>query len=126
MLYAALSDSLAPDRNQAYQRYRPSGRQFLSASLSYSYINARLHISGETALSERSHSQENNTSPAVATANSIRYKLSQDWDVFALQRYYSYRFQSITAKTFGDMSTAQNECGIYVGAAGTLSRSLTL
>lgn len=126
MLYAALSDSLAPDRSQVYQRYRPSGRQFLSASLSYSYINTRLHISGETALSERSHSQESNTSPAVATANSIRYKLSQDWDVFALQRYYSYRFQSITAKTFGDMSTAQNESGIYVGAAGALSRSLTL
>lgn len=126
MLYTALSDSLAPNRKQAYQRFRPSGKRFLSASLSYSYINAKLHISGETALSERSHSRHNESSPAVATANSIRYKITQDWDVFALQRYYSYRFQSITAKTFGDMSSAQNESGIYVGAAGALSRSLTL
>ena len=125
LLYVELADSLAPRPTQAYQRYRPAGRKFLSASVAYSYVNAKLHIAGETALSEQSRSQQKG-SIATATANSIRYKINQSCTAFLLQRYYSYRFQSLMAKTFGDMSNGQNESGVYAGATATLTPRITL
>ena len=120
--YSHLRDSLSPDMSQLYRWYMPKGNDFIAASLSYSYSTKRLQFAGETAVSNAAwHYEGEKGGIAPATANILRYKLSRRWHAFALHRYYSYRYQTLTGSSFGDVSTCQNESGIYVGASSKAS-----
>lgn len=127
VVYTALRDSLAPDRRQMYRRYYPGGKQFLAASMAYSYIGTRLSVTGETAVTKAARGFATDTSaPAVATANSVRYRFSPEWSVFALQRFYGYRYATLLGKSFGDISQVRNESGLYIGSTTTAFPHLTL
>lgn len=116
--YSHLRDSLSPDISQLYRWYMPKGKDFIASSLSYSYTTKRLQFAGETAVSNASsHYAGEKGGIAPATTNTLRYRLSRRWHAFALQRYYSYRYQTLTGSSLGDVSTCQNESGIYVGAS---------
>ena len=127
VLHVSLSDSLSPNKTQIYNRYRPAGKHFTSASLSYGYVSTRLQMTGETAVSKAArYTETESQGMALATANSLRYKLSDTWTAFAVQRFYSYRYQSLLGKSFGDVSNCQDESGVYVGATTTMIRRLAL
>lgn len=116
ILHTSLSDSLLPNLAQRYNRYRPQGKSFTSGSLSYGYNKPRIQFTGETALSKA----------ALATINSLRLKVSDTWTAFALQRFYSYRYQTLYGRSFGDVSNCQNETGAYIGATTTAIRNISL
>lgn len=127
IVHVSLRDSLLPDKRQQYRMFLPAGKHFTNGSLSYSYITPRLQFSGETALSNRAKSDEKEaTGVAVATINSINWRTRDNWTLFAVQRFYSYRYQSLMAKSFGDVSNAQNETGVYAGVTTTSIRHLSL
>lgn len=132
ILHTSFSDPLIPDKSYKYNIYHPTGKSFTSGSLTYRYIHPRLEFSGETAISGAADSISYNASEhgsngiAMATANSLRVKLSEEWTVFALQRFYGYRYQSLQGRSFGDMSNCQNETGIYGGVSTTAIPNTTI
>lgn len=129
IIHHSLSKELKPNKTQLYRYYYPEGKDFTMGSIIYSLLLPKLQISGETALSDKAvspKSNEEDNGMALATCNIIRWKVSDGWSIFGAQRYYSLRFQSLTAGSFGDSSSAQNESGVYVGASTTMIPYLTL
>ena len=116
-VYTAYSDSLKPDKRQAYRKYNPTGIHFYNTSIDYGYINHRMNINGETALNDKG---------AVATINAITLKASQSLTLTAIQRFYSYRYYSMFSSAFSDGGKVQNESGIYLGAAWNPSSRLSV
>ena len=116
-VYTAYSDSLKPDKRQAYRKYNPTGIHFYNTSVDYGYINHRMNINGETALNDKG---------AVATINAITLKASQSLTLTAIQRFYSYRYYSMFSSAFSDGGKVQNESGIYLGAAWNPSSRLSV
>ncbi len=126
LLHVAMKDSLMPDIRQRYRTYWPQGKHFTSGSIAYAFMSPRLQFSGETALSGSTDTgNEADGKAAVATANHASWKVSDRWTLFALQRFYSYKFLSLLGKSFGDVSNVQNESGLYIGTTTTI-KSLTL
>lgn len=127
VVHVSMRDSLLPNQKQMYRYYYPKGKSSTSASLTYAYVLPRLQVSGETAVSERAtRPDEEKGGLALATMNNVYWKISNAWTAFAVQRFYSYRFQSLLGKSFGDVSNVQNETGIYVGASTTVVSHLSL
>ena len=140
IVHAIYPDSLTPRKSELYRYYYPSGKSFTTMSLAYSFKNKRWNFCGETAVSKATEKQKNTSSGnstdssgsnseggiTIATANSVRYNINTHWKAFMLYRYYSYTFSSLFANSFGDMSNAQNESGLYLGAATTAIPRLTL
>lgn len=116
-VYTAYSDSLKPDKRQAYRKYNPTGIHFYNTSVDYGYINHRVNINGETAINDKG---------AVATINAIALKASQSLTLTAIQRFYSYRYYSMFSSAFSDGGKVQNESGIYLGAMWTPSSRLSV
>lgn len=116
-VYTAYSDSLKPDKRQAYRKYNPTGIHFYNTSVDYGYINHRVNINGETAINDKG---------AVATINAIALKASQSLTLTAIQRFYSYRYYSMFSAAFSDGGKVQNESGIYLGAMWTPSSRLSV
>ncbi|WP_337393151.1 helix-hairpin-helix domain-containing protein [Prevotella sp.] len=116
-VYTAYSDSLKPDKRQAYRKYNPTGIHFYNTSIDYGYINHRVNINGETAINDKG---------AVATINAIALKASQSLTLTAIQRFYSYRYYSMFSAAFSDGGKVQNESGIYLGAAWNPSSRLSV
>lgn len=90
-----------------YRQYYPSGQNFWNASIDYGYVSHRLSFSGETATGDIH---------AIATLNTLTYRLSGNLSLTALQRFYSYKYYSLFSESFADGSRIQNESGFYVGA----------
>ena len=108
-VYTRLNRSLKPQKTNAlYRRYAAEGRDFANASVDYGYTTPRLSINGETAISRNG---------AVATINSINWKMNDKLTMMVLHRYYDKRYTALHAHAFGEGSNTQNEHGIYVGAS---------
>lgn len=103
-----LNRELKPNTNVIYRKYYPQGYDFLNFSVDYGYVHHRFAFNGETAL---------NRDGAMATINSLSLRLGGEWDIMAIQRLYSYRYTSLTARCFSDGGRVQNENGIYLGAS---------
>lgn len=116
-VYTSYSDSLNPDKRQAYRKYNPTGKHFYNASIDYGFINHRISINGETAINDKG---------AVATINSIALRTNRWLTLTAIQRFYSYRYYSMFSSAFSDGGKVQNENGIYVGAVWTPSSQLSI
>lgn len=106
--YTSYNRELMPDMSQAYRRFAPQGRHFANASVYYGYTHYRLAFNGETAM---------NASAAIATLNTLTFQATNNLTLTAIQRYYSYKYNSPFAASFGDGSSIQNENGIYVGCS---------
>ena len=104
----------AASPSQLYRLYAQSGSSFLNASLDYGYTNARFSFSGETAL---------NQDAAFAAIHSFSYRLTDEWSLMALHRYYGLRYTAFHARSFSEGSRVQNEHGLYVGASWRPSRN---
>lgn len=104
-LFSHLDRRLQPPPNVLYRRYDPQGRNLANASVDYSYMNRRLSISGETAI---------NQDGAVATLNSISSQLGEV-SLMALQRFYSYRYTALHARSLSNNGEVNNESGVMLG-----------
>ena len=98
-----------------YRRYALAGKDFLNVSMDYSYTNHRLSFSGETAI---------NRDGAMAALHVLSLRLSEDWTLMALHRYYGLRYTAFHAHAFSEGGSVQNEQGLYVGATWSPSRTL--
>ncbi len=120
VVYSHLDRTLAPYNGKASQRYRRyalAGSDFFNASLDYNYTNARLSFSGETAM---------NRDGALAALHSLSYRLTEQWSLLMLHRYYDKRYTAYHAYAFGENGSVQNEHGLYVGAQWSPTRNTLL
>ena len=106
VLYTHLNRRLSPNTSILYRQHYPQGTDFLNASTDYGYVNHRLALNGETAISRNG---------ALATINSLSLQLGGNLSLLALQRFYSYRYASLYASSFSDGGRVQNESGLYLG-----------
>lgn len=105
-VYTHLDRSLEPDRQTLYRRQNAHGNYFLNASTNYGYTHHRFALSGETAIDKNG---------AIATINSASVQLPESFSLMLLQRFYSFRYSSLYARSFGESGRAQNESGIFLG-----------
>lgn len=116
-VYAHLDRRLSPNTSTLYRQIYPQGSDFLNASIDYGYIHHRFAFQGETAV---------NGHGALATVNSLSLQLRDGLSLMALQRFYSYRYTSLYARSFSDGGSVQNESGLYLGVTWQPSPYLKL
>jgi hypothetical protein len=105
-LYTHLDRRLTPNKTQTYNMYKPDGSNFMNASIDYGYTCHHLAINGETATDGNGH---------IATINTVSYAMNNGLRLMALQRYFSYQYESLDAQSYSDGGRVQNESGMYVG-----------
>ena len=116
-LYTHLSRELLPNTTALYRRHYAEGNDFLNFSVDYGYLHPRLALNGETAMNRKG---------AVATLNSLNIRAADGLSVMLLQRFYSYRYTALYARSMSEGGHVQNESGIYLGALWKPSPSLSL
>ena len=116
-LYVRLDRELRPNTSVLYRQHYPQGQEFLNASLDYAIVRPRLALSGETAVDKSGH---------LATINSVSVRLGDGLSIMALQRFYSYAYSSLDARSYSDGGRVQNESGIYLGLSWQPSLSFRL
>ena len=114
VLYSHFDRSLVPYASSSssalYRRYALSGSSFFHASLDYAFTHHRWSLAGETAL---------NRDGALAAVHSLSCRLSSQWTLMLLHRYYDKRYTAFHAYAFSEGGNTQNEHGIYLGATWT-------
>lgn len=116
-LYTHLDRQLVPDTETLYRRHYAQGRDFLNVSADYGYLHPRFALNGETAL---------NRHGAVATVNSLGAQVADGLSLLLLQRFYSYRYTALYARSISEGGHVQNESGVYLGATWQPSPRLRL
>ena len=116
-LYTHLDRRLCPDTATLYRRYYAQGSSFVNLSADYGYLHPRFALSGETAV---------NRDGALATINSFSLQAADGLTVMLLQRFFSYRYTALYARTMTEGGHVQNESGVYLGATWQPSPRLRL
>ena len=118
-IYSHLNRILQPKvtENTLYRKYYPAGTDFHNLGIDYGYSSSKLSFSGEVAM---------NGDHALATVNKLSYTPSYSLKLLALQRFYSYKYNSLYARSFSDGSRVQNESGVLASAQWSPSAHLTL
>lgn len=107
-----------PSNNpKSYRTYYAQGNNFWNISINYGYISRKFVLSGETATGSCN---------SIATINAIEANLNKKVSLYAVQRFYPYKYYAINAKSFNDGGYTQNESGIYVGTKWMISPRITL
>lgn len=116
-LYTHLDRRLSPDTKPLYRRYAAQGQDFVNLSADYGYLHPRFSLSGETAV---------NREGAVATINSLSAGVADGLSLMLLQRFYSYRYTALYARSVTEGGHVQNESALYLGATWRVSPHLQL
>ena len=114
--YTSFSKPLEPNKQQAYRRFYPTGKDFWNTSIDYGFSHHRFTIHGETATGK---------SGGLATINRLTFEATSSLTLIAIQRFYAYRFNSLFSESLSEGGKVQNESGIYVGATWTPSPYFT-
>ena len=104
--HTRLDRLLQPNTAVLYRRYQAQGRSFTNMSADYGLTFSGLYLSGETAIDGHGH---------LATLNSLSLRPSGRWGLVAVQRFYSYRYESLRAHAMSEGGHVQNESGLLVG-----------
>ena len=116
-IYSSLNRELCPDTARIYKRWSANGKRFWNTGVDYGYICGKFSFDGETATGN---------SHAIATINSMSYKLLGNLQIMALQRFYAYRYYGMYANSFSDAGSIQDESGIYFGINWNTTRHTTV
>ena len=116
-LYTHLDRRLCPDTKVLYRRYAAQGQDFINLSADYGYLHPRFALSGETAV---------NREGAVATLNSLNATVADGLNLLLMQRFYSYRYTALYARSVAEGGHVQNESAFYLGATWHVSPRLQL
>ena len=108
-IYSHLNRLLQPKVTSStpYKQYYPQGTDFLNMGFDYGFSTQKLSLSGEAAM---------NKDNAFAVVNKLSYSPSYSLKFMAMQRFYSYKYNSLYAKSFSENSSPQNESGVLVSA----------
>lgn len=117
VLYAKLDRELNPGTSMLYRRHYPQGSSFLNMSVDYGLVRPRFALSGETAADKAGH---------LATVNSLSLRLGEAVNLMAFQRFYSYRYTSLDARSYSEGGRVQNESGAGLGLTWQPSPRLRL
>ena len=115
--FTHLSHNLQPAISAIYRRYYAQGNDIWNASVDYGYTGAKLTFNGETATG---------SCGAMATLNSLSWKVTSEFSLMAIQRFYSKKYYSLFSQSFSEGRRIQNESGLYVGATWQPSRKFQL
>lgn len=105
-VYTHLSRRLQPDVRQLYRVHYAQGNDFLNLSADYGFLHHRLALNGETAI---------NRQGAIATINNLSVNVTDGLSLLLLQRFFSYNYTALHARTVSEGGRVQNESGIYAG-----------
>lgn len=108
---------ILPDTRQTYRKYYLNGKNFWNISADYGYTSARLQVDGETATG---------SSGGVATINSVSFEPTGSFELTAVQRFYSYRYNAFFAKSFSEGGHVQNESGVMIGVLWNMNSAVQL
>ena len=116
-VYTHLDRDLSPDTQTLYRRYNAQGNNFLNLSADYGYLHPRFALNGETAM---------NRDGAIATINSLSVEVSDELSLMLMQRFYSYRYTALYARSLSEGGHVQNESGYYFGLTWNPSPRLSV
>lgn len=105
-VWTHLDRPLSPNTSVLYRQHYPQGQNFTNLSADYTYATPRFSFSGETAVCQNG---------GLATINSISLQLTDGFSLLALQRFYSYRYTALYARSFSEGGYTRNESGLYLG-----------
>lgn len=91
-----------------YNLYYLRDSSNFNASIDYSYQLPGLVFAGETAIGKNG---------AVATVNTIQYRISGNLSLSMLHRLYPISYNALYAQAFSEGSNVQNEQGLYFGTS---------
>lgn len=103
--------------SEPYKRYAPQGHSFVNASTDYAWHHHRISIMGETAIDGKG---------ALATLNSMRLKVLDNFHLTLLQRYYAYDYWGLEANSISTSDDVRGEQGIYLGSEWQPHRKLQI
>ena len=86
-----------------YSTYYPYGKRFYNVGVDYAYRMGPLLFQGETAKGKR----------GWASLNRLHCQFGEDNSVMLLQRFYSYDYWALFARSFAEGSATRNEQGYY-------------
>ena len=107
VLYTHFDRQLCPNTKTLYRRYNAQGNNFMNVSADYGYLHPRFARNGEAAV---------NRDGALATINSLSLQAADGLSVMLLQRFFSYRYTALYARTMTEGGHVQNESAVYLGA----------
>lgn len=116
-VYTTLDKELKPKTSAVYRQHYASGKTFFNIGMDYGYTGHRLSLRGETATGG---------CKAWATINMLTYNLTEHIDITALQRFYSYKYYSLSARSFSEGGMVQNESGVYLGMSWRPLQTLSI
>lgn len=116
-VYTHFDRELRPNTATLYRRHYAQGNDFLNVSADYGYLHHRFSLNGETAM---------NRDGALATINSLNANVSDQLSVMLLQRFYSYSYTALYARSLSEGGRVQNESGVYLGLTWKPTPSLRL
>ena len=90
-IYTCLDKKLQPNIAQIYRKYYPTGKDFTNTSIDYGYTGHKLSIDGESAIDGGN---------SLATINRITYQPITELSLTLLQRFYSYKFETLFGQCF--------------------------
>lgn len=116
-VYTHLSRPLAPSASSVYRKIYPRGSDFTNIGIHYGWRHYPIILNGETATNERG---------AIATANSLSLTINQYLEIVGIQRFYSFRYNSLYASAFSEGGEVRNESGMYLGVNWSPRYGLTV
>lgn len=105
-IYVSLDKILKPKSDVVYRKHYAHGKNFYNVGINYGYTGHKISFSGETATGG---------CHALATINTLSYSVTDNFDILALQRFYSFKYYSLFSESFSEGGAVQNESGIYLG-----------
>lgn len=117
IVYTNFNRNLTPNKSATYRKYYAEGKDFFNASINYGYICHKLSFSGETAVDKDRN---------IATLHTLDYRVNERMDLFAVHRFYDYRYNALFSEAFSDGGTVKNESGAYIGMNYKLRKHLLL
>lgn len=105
-IHTRLDHTLSPKPTK-YNKFYIQGRNHTAASINYRVNWYKLHLYGETAMTDKY---------AYATTNGLSFSPISTVSLVALYRYFSKEYDTFFATTFSETSRINNESGCYIGA----------
>lgn len=105
-IHTRLDHTLQPKPTR-YNRFYIQGKNHTAASINYRLNWHKLHLYGETAMTDRY---------AYATTNGLNFSPVSTVSLVARYRYFSKEYDTFFATTFSETSRINNESGLYIGA----------
>ncbi len=91
-------------KTELYNQHTIDGKNWMNASMNYTYTRKNIHLFGEIAFDKRS---------SIAQLHGVILSMHKNIDISFVGRMISPQFQSLNARAFTENTSVNNEIGIY-------------